>query len=255
MNGARSSVPLSLFCFHQAGGGISAFAGWQRRIPAGVRVVPVPLPGRDGECPTDLGELVAAVNDGVVGEALRVRRGEPFAFYGHSMGALVAYHLARLRASLGQCPPQRLIVGAYPAPHLPHRLSHAPDLSDDALLELWQRLDGAAWRGAGDPGWASRTLAAFRSHLRIMGTGSPVGLPGAGDRTGRLPCPIEVFTGVDDPLVTAAEARAWRLHTSAGSRVHEIPGGHFFPRESKEAFFGRLSAVLARALERHARPA
>jgi surfactin synthase thioesterase subunit len=62
-----------------------------------------------------------------------------------------------------------------------------------------------------------------------------------------LSCPVEVFVGTDDPLVSVPDAAAWSVHTHQGCTLHSVPGGHFFPRESKVLFFAGLRAALARA--------
>src|SRR5690349_236164 len=88
----RSSVRL--FCFAHAGGGASFFRGWAAGLPESVEVSPVQLPGRETrfrEPPfTRLGQLTEAL-----AEALRPHLDRPFAFFGHSLGALVAFELAR----------------------------------------------------------------------------------------------------------------------------------------------------------------
>ncbi|MCX4617723.1 thioesterase II family protein [Streptomyces mirabilis] len=252
---AKSSVePLRLFCFHHAGGHEkSAFLGWQRKLGDLAEVVPVRLPhdeeahrGSRRAGPPDVARLIQGVND-----EIDPWTSTPHVFYGHSMGALVAYQVTRLRQKLALPLPERLLVGAYPGPHLPHRLAGAARLADEELRALLPA----------DPVYRSRAVrealertavTRLRTHLGICD--APVPLPAreaAGSPTAGKPalsCPIEVFAGEDDTMVTAAEAAAWELHTHAGCRVHHMPGGHFFTRdsvESKNAFFARLATVLA----------
>jgi surfactin synthase thioesterase subunit len=224
------AAPLRLFCFHHAGGTTSAFFGWQRRLGAQAQIVPVQLPEHCGR----MSSLVAAV-DAQIGPSLQA----PHLFYGHSMGALIAYHLVRLRRARG-CPlPERLLVGAYPAPNVPHRLSQVPDWPDEDVLKLLLGIGGLSPLLSQAPGRTSPTISRLRSHLGLCGSGH---LNGDDDP---LPCPIEVFAGTDDPLVTVPEAAGWSRYTRAQCRLHRIPGGHFFTRESKPEFFSQLSAVIA----------
>ncbi len=203
-----------------------------------------------------MAQVVAAI-DHDIGPLLR----RPFIFYGHSMGALVAYHLTRLRQSCGRSLPERLLVGAYPAPHLPHRLADCAHLPDEDLLALLPpqpALHSHLLHQA--PGLAAAAAARLRLHLGLCDSVAPAE-SNRPECTGHgfpqrvsdpLRCPVDVFTGISDPLVTVAEAAAWRHHTRAGCRVHRLPGGHFFTREtpeSKAAFFNRLCAVLAKASE------
>ncbi|MET8138423.1 MULTISPECIES: alpha/beta fold hydrolase [unclassified Streptomyces] len=229
---------FTLFGFHHAGGSIAAFSGWQRALGPGVEVVPVALPGRgrDGRSPRydDLDSLVEAL-----AEDLGPRLSGRHVLYGHSMGALIAYRLARLRARRAQRLPEQLLVGAFGAPHLRHSSGAAEDMTDSELLRwLVDTSDIHADLLSG----TERTtvmLARLREDLRIcrpQHAAERIGVP--------LSCPIHVFTGTRDPLVDRTAATGWSRHTSAGCTVHVIPGGHFFPRESKGAFFGELRSLL-----------
>ncbi|MEV5144730.1 alpha/beta fold hydrolase [Streptomyces sp. NPDC052727] len=263
---ARAEAPaaaLRLFCFHHAGGQETAFLGWQKRLGARAEVIPVRLPRPEDVSPEGSGgnemsmaPVVAAI-DHDIGPLLR----RPFVFYGHSMGALVAYHLTRLLQSRGRSLPERLLIGAYPAPHLPHRLAGCAHLPDEDLLALLPpqpaRHSLLLHRA---PGLAAAAAARLRLHLGLCDSAA-LAAPSDPERTGHgspqrvsdpLRCPVDVFTGTSDPLVTDAEAAAWRYHTRTGCRVHRIPGGHFFTREtpeSKDAFFHRLCSVLAQPSE------
>ncbi|MFJ8982417.1 thioesterase II family protein [Streptomyces sp. NPDC102282] len=252
--GKGSVGPLRLFCFHHAGGHEkSTFLGWQRKLGDLAEIVPVRLPF-DEPGPhadrrvnsSDVGQLIARINAEIDPSANTLH-----VFYGHSMGALVAYQVTRLRQRLALPLPVRLLVGAYPGPHLPHRLAGAARLPDKELRALMPAQPVHRSRAVREA-LEQTAVARLRAHLGICD--SPVPVPGgatamsppAGSHP--LACPIEVFTGRGDSMVTTAEAAAWRLHTEAGCRVHHMPGGHFFTRdsvESKTAFFARLTTILA----------
>ncbi|MGW0939742.1 thioesterase II family protein [Streptomyces sp. NPDC002666] len=246
--------PLRLFCFHHAGGHEkSSFMGWQRKLGDLAEVVPVRLPYDDVSSPAgrgagspDVARMIERINAEIDPWA-----DTPHVFYGHSMGALIAYQVTRLRQKLALPLPERLLVGAYPGPHLRHQLTGATRLPDTALRALLP--EQPAHRSQSVRKALEQTaMTRLRAHLGICDGAVSVpareaeAAPPAGSRP--LLCPIDVFTGRGDAMVTPAGAAAWRLHTQAGCRVHQMPGGHFFTRdsaESKNAFFARLAVILA----------
>ncbi|MFH8349828.1 thioesterase II family protein [Streptomyces sp. NPDC018045] len=230
-----------LLCFHHAGAGAMAFAGWQQRVGPGVTVLPVRLPGRESlrrEAPvTDATALVRAL-----AEDLGPLLDGPYAFYGHSLGALVAHRFARHLLDTGQRGPELLAVGACPAPHLPHRLltsAAEPGPTDEELVGLL--VDGASVPEAmlARRGWLHATLGTLRADLRLAAALREAA-PAA------LPCPVWAFAGADDPLVGRAEVRAWQHCTTAPFRLRTVPGGHFFVRgrEAPRAVGEALHTVM-----------
>ncbi|MGK5638274.1 thioesterase II family protein [Streptomyces sp. URMC 126] len=214
-----------LLCFHHAGAGAMAFAGWQQRVGPGVTVLPVRLPGRESlrrEAPlTEAAALVRALTDD-----LAPLLDGPYAFYGHSLGALVAYRFARHLLETGHRGPALLAVGACPAPQLSHRL--LADAAERGPTD--EELVGLLTDGASVPeamlarrGWLRATLTTLRADLRLA-AGLREAAPAA------LPCPLWAFAGADDPLVAVAQVRAWEHCTSAPFRLRTVPGGHFFLR-------------------------
>jgi surfactin synthase thioesterase subunit len=225
---------MRLLAFHHAGGGTETFFGWRRRLGDDIEVVPVRLPsatvGTAGGR-WNMGTLVAELN-----RELRPTRWAPHVFYGHSMGALVAYHLARLRWALDEPLPDGLLLGACAAPHIPRRL--ASTWSDETLARRMLDIGGLPGRLAHSTAWRAAAVCRVREHLGICETAAdPVGAD-------PLPCPIHVFAGQADPLVTLEHAAAWAQYTSAGCDVHPVPGGHFYFRDSKDVFFALLRSVV-----------
>ncbi|MEU7166074.1 thioesterase domain-containing protein [Streptomyces morookaense] len=213
-----------LLCFHHAGAGAMAFAGWRQRVGPGVAVLPVRLPGRESllrEPPlTDTGRLVETL-----AEDLEPLFQEPYAFYGHSLGALVAHRLALHLTGSGRRGPDVVLVGACSAPQLPSRLldATAPGFSDERLACLLGDDDSLPVALLERPAWRSATLAALRADLQLAR--SLRSAPPA-----PLPCPLWAFAGRDDPMVTVAEVRAWELCTTSRFRLRTVPGTHFFVR-------------------------
>src|SRR2546421_132109 len=132
---------LRLFCFPYAGGSSRLFYRWQEGLPASVEVVPVELPGRGmrlSQPPfANLRPMVQAIV-----EAIAPRLDKPFAFFGHSMGALISLELARaLRREHGR-EPVHLFVSGRRAPHLPETLPPMHDLPEAEFIEGLRGLNG-----------------------------------------------------------------------------------------------------------------
>jgi surfactin synthase thioesterase subunit len=233
---ATDTARLRLFCFHHAGGAASAFNGWQRALGRDVTVIPVQLPGREAR----IGEprhrdMAALVRE--LAEHLGPLLSGGHAFYGHSMGAFVAYALTRLRLRAGHRPPAALLVGASRAPHLPQPLAAAHDLPDGDLARLLVDLGGVATDLHRHPHWLRAATSLLRDDLTLCASHRHADAE-------PLPCPIHVFAGDADPLVRIEDATAWARHTRQRCEVHLVPGGHFFTRDSQAAFLSRVSAVL-----------
>src|SRR5438552_2333015 len=132
---------LRLFCFPYAGGGASQFRTWAEGLPPEVELCPVQLPGREGrlrETPfTRIAPLVAALVT-----ALRGYLDTPYAFFGHSLGALVGFELARALRRTGGPGPRGLLVSAYRAPDLPDPDPPLHLLSSPAFWDELRRLNG-----------------------------------------------------------------------------------------------------------------
>ncbi|MFJ1974880.1 thioesterase II family protein [Streptomyces sp. NPDC087903] len=214
-----------LLCFHHAGAGAMAYAGWRHRVGPDVSVLPVRLPGRETRRRepriTDTGRLVEELQQDL-GPLLE----KPYALYGHSMGALVAYRLALHRAAHGLRPPLLLLVGACSAPQLPSDLLDRADLetlTDEQLIAAMADEESIPEALLARPDWLRSTLDTLRADLLLARD-----LRAAPVRP--LPCPVEAFAGRDDRMVTIPQIRAWEHCTDAGFRLRTVPGAHFFVR-------------------------
>ncbi|MEV0092391.1 alpha/beta fold hydrolase [Streptomyces sp. NPDC050738] len=215
---------LTLLCFHHAGAGAMAYAGWQQRVGPGVRVLPVRLPGRESrlrEAHITEGALLIEELEADLGPLLSGRH----AFYGHSLGALVAYRFAQRRAERGLRPPERLLVGGCPAPHLPSAALGVlrPELPDGQLIAALGDENSLPGQLLSRPEMLATVLTTLRADLRLAH--SLRSLP-----VTPLPCPLDAFAGQDDALVPAAEIRPWERCTDARFRFRTVAGAHFFVR-------------------------
>ncbi|WP_330315976.1 thioesterase II family protein [Streptomyces platensis] len=231
------SARLRLFCFHHSGGSAAAFSALRGVLAPHIEVVTVQLPGRETRLrhplPPSMADLVAEID-----EHLDPFLTGPYAFYGHSMGALVAHDLISRRQARGALPPVRLIAGACRAPHLPAAFAAQHAESDDHLVRSMLDIGGLSPELLRYPDWLQAAVSLNRGDLRLCASRDTTAVA-------PLPCPIDVFHGTDDPLVHERDARAWADRSTVSCRVHRFPGGHFFfLRESRAAFADRIAALL-----------
>lgn len=238
---SESSAP-PMFCFHHAGGGSSLYQNWERSLNPVASVWPILLPGRERrrreERFVSLDELVADL-DRNLGPYLAM----PHTFFGHSMGALVAYRLACHRVARGAPPPRALFVSGYPAPHLPSPFPPVDHLGDDQLAGV---IEGIGGLEADLPAqWQAELVAVARDDLRLCESYLEAGEP-------PLACPIHAFGGDADPLVSSEDLSAWDRQTTESVEVHTLRGAHFYLRDKPEPLLQELRPLLRRYSERRA---
>jgi medium-chain acyl-[acyl-carrier-protein] hydrolase len=239
-NGGRSkrSADFRLFCFPYAGAGASVFRDWHKEVPSVADVVPVQLPGREGrwsEQPVQDLPLLAAT----VATALEPLLIEPYAFFGHSMGALIAFELARVIRRRGLPLPVHLFVSATRAPHVPDREPSVHHLPDVLLWKTVMRDYGAPQAGAAlNPEMAAIVLPILRADFRMCESYKP-------SWEDPLPFPLTAYGGRHDLRVTYADLSAWSSYTTGPFRMRLFPGGHFFLSRDSAVFFKAFADDLA----------
>jgi medium-chain acyl-[acyl-carrier-protein] hydrolase len=236
---------LSLFCFPHAGGGVSAFHAWPDALPVDLEVLPVQLPGREGswaEPPyTELPALLEAL-----APVLRAYLGRPFVFFGHSMGALIAFELARRLAERGEATPEHLFVSGIRAPQLADPeppLAALPEA--EFLAELASRY-GQPDELLHEPELAGLLAPVLRADMALCESYAyAVRAP--------LECPITAFGGLDDRKVTGEQLAAWREQTRGPFTLRMFPGDHFFLHRDAAPFLRVLGKQLTRLIRRMCR--
>ena len=208
---------MRLFCFHHAGGGGLAFKAWNKALKPAFEVIPVEI--ADRERFSTLRHLVEEVN-----EQLRSSLDEPHMFFGHSFGALLSYRLACTRAAEGSPLPRAMFLSAYAPPHLPPPLHHVEDLDNQQLAAFLSEVGGLPAELTRWPSLHERAVTVTRHDLRLCSTDEELS-------AGELPCPIHVFGGSEDPLVSESDLHEWRSRTTADFSVQILQGGHFYLRD------------------------
>jgi medium-chain acyl-[acyl-carrier-protein] hydrolase len=236
----RRMVPqprLRLFCFPFAGGGATVYRDWPRLVPPDVEVCAVQPPGRESRLGEDaftrLHDLLPPLA-GALGGLLDV----PFVTFGHSLGSLVGFELARYLRRHGGPLPQQLIVSGRRPPqgHDQHEPMHKMD--DERLLETVLELNGTSPEIREHPELLELAIPLLRADFAVSETYEYTPEP-------PLPCPITAFSGLADPHVTRSEAAGWAEHTSGGFALRMLPGDHFFLTTAQGQLLAEISHLLA----------
>jgi surfactin synthase thioesterase subunit len=228
---------MRLVCLPHAGGAANFFRPVSAALLLDVEVLAVQYPGRQDRLLEPLIGTVEELADavfGVLGPWLSGPGSAP-ALFGHSMGATVAFELARRMEAAGVAPARLVLSGA----RAPSRPRPGPPVrrTDDELVAQIVGLGGTEDGLLADSELAALVLPAIRSDYHAIDTyvGSP---------TATVSCPITVFTGAGDPEVTDGEADGWAVHTEAAFDRHHFPGGHFYLTAHQDDFLTRLAAVM-----------
>jgi medium-chain acyl-[acyl-carrier-protein] hydrolase len=233
--GAEPAV-LRLFCFPYAGGGASVFRKWSMALPDAVEICAVQLPGRE----TRLNErpfscLMSLVED--MSESLLPYLDRPFAFFGHSVGALIAFELARRLRRREGLVPVHLFVSGSSAPQVPNVESPIHCLPETEFLNRLRRFNGTPPEVFEHRELMDLLTPVLRADFALRETYEYASEP-------PLSCPISAFGGVEDLDVPLPHIEAWRKETDRTFRLHEFPGDHFFIHAAQERVLERLSQTL-----------
>lgn len=227
---------LRLFCFPYAGGGESIFRAWTQSLPETVEVCSVQLPGRGArmtEPPlTHLSTLLQAVV-----EAILPFLDRPFSFFGHSMGALISFELARTLRKRHGLIPDCLFVSGRGGPDLPLSSPAIHAMPEAAFLEELRLLNGTPREVLESAELREVIIPLLRADFALCETYRYVDGP-------PLSCPLIAFGGLQDREVGWDDLVAWRRQTDHSFDLRMFPGDHFFLHSARPILLRVLSERL-----------
>jgi medium-chain acyl-[acyl-carrier-protein] hydrolase len=235
----REQARLRLFCFPYAGGRASIFRPWAEVLPPEIELCSIQLPGREErihEQPyTRLAPLVQALS-----EAMLPYLDRPFAFYGHSMGALIAFAVALRLRTVYNLQPVALHLAAFRAPQVPNphgKIFHLPE----EVLKAVLRADGIPAALLQHEEVMLALLPTLRADYEVCDTYEYQKEP-------PLDCPFYLYGGQEDIWVREADMADWPTHSTATSHFSLLPGSHLFLHTAQDRLLAEIIQYLGISL-------
>ncbi|MER6168269.1 thioesterase II family protein [Streptomyces violaceorubidus] len=228
--------PIPILCLPYAGAGATFYRGWPAP-PAGIELVPLQPAGREEryhEDPyTDLESAVADLSK----LAAPYAEAGPYALFGHSFGAILAYELARALPAAGLPAPGLLVVSGSAAPGVPLG-RHSAGLDDEEFVARVEQLAGYVHPALADPDLREVVLPVLRADVDLHESYRPAD-------SEPLPVPVTVFRGAFDHLVTEEDCRGWADVSAKGCSQVEFEGGHMYLAEDPLPVLRAMAELVA----------
>ncbi|MBS0307896.1 MAG: thioesterase [Proteobacteria bacterium] len=227
---------LRLICFPYAGGSATVYHPWAAAVPADIELIAVQYPGRatrlrEAPC-TDLAALLDDIE-----RAIPPLLDRPFAFFGHSMGATVAYELARRLQLAGKPLPQYLFLSGRSAPQLPVTRKPIHALPEGEFLDAMRNMNGTPAEILEHRELMEMMLPIIRADFQALETWQHHDAP-------MLAIPMSMFGGIADAAVPMENLDAWSACTSGKMKRHMFPGDHFFLHQHYPAMLNIITRAL-----------
>jgi medium-chain acyl-[acyl-carrier-protein] hydrolase len=234
--GTNELTRVRLFCFPPAGAGASVFRNWPTALPRTIEVCSIQPPGREARIREPASIPFSSAVDSIASEIAQLT-GLPFAMFGHSLGGLLSFEVARLLCSNFGLSPVHLFLSVSRAPHAEKRLPPLHLLPDEEFTrEIIQYglLPQAVFE---HPDLKAFLLSLFRADLAAYyNYCAPQGPP--------VDFPITVIRGALDRWMLASDVDCWRSQTQGDFSIKELPGGHHLAAETEPLLLQIISDAL-----------
>lgn len=226
---------IRLFCFPYAGGSATIFRLWPEEISEKISVCAIELPGRGSRFSdppvTQLTEVVSAVSN-----ALKPLLDRPYILFGHSLGALLAYEVARSLQQAGHAEPAHLVISGRNAPHVPVSVPPIHDLPEAEFIAAIRRYNGTPEAVLANPELLDLFLPVLRADFTILDTYQYRKMP-------QLNCPIRVYGGTADTHTKPEGLADWQQQTRGLFSQKQFSGDHFFLQSQQASLLSDLNTL------------
>ena len=231
---------LRLFCFPYAGGSAMTYRTWADFLPKNIEVFPVELPGRGARMrEVSYKNMTSLVHD--LSLAMQPYLEKPYVFFGHSMGALIGFEIARLFRKQQLPCPLHLFASGHVAPQVGYTHNPIYDLPESEFLQELRKLEGTPEAVLNNAELMQLLTPMLRADFEVNETYNYVSEP-------PLDIPISAYGGLNDTDVSREHLEAWREQTSANFRLQLFTGGHFFLQNSQAILLETLMQELKKIL-------
>ena len=220
----RANPKVRLFCFPFAGAGASMYHGWHRAFHEEMEVCAVQLPGRESRMREPRITDAIALSQQIA-DAIEPYLERPFALFGYSLGALLAFETARALRRRGDPLPVQLFVAAMRAPHVPALVPRLARLPRDQFLREVRWHFQPSEDTFNVPELLDLLLPVLRDDMALVDDYAYHAEP-------PLACAMDAYVGADDRSISVEAAQSWRAHIDGPFALTVFPGGHFFLHEA-----------------------
>lgn len=228
---------IKLFCFPYAGGSSVVYQQWNRFINGNIELVPVELAGRGRRINDPMYTTVEEAVDDIYGRIEHQLQG-PYAFFGHSMGAMLSYELTHKIVKSGTRMPEQVFFSGRSAPHVMKEDDKKYHLMEnDVFRKEVLELGGTPPEFFEHPELMELFIPLLKNDFRLAETDLYDG------RIDPLPIDINVFLGKDDDL-TSDQCEGWKMHTTQSCNIHYFEGGHFFLNDETKGVVDLINGIL-----------
>ena len=230
---------MKLFCLPYAGASAAIYMKWKKTLEPVAECVPLELAGRGVRSKEPFYEGMEDASEDVLEQLMRRMDGTPYAVFGHSMGGMILYEVARKIRQRMLPPPSALIFSGRPAPDIPRAEAPIHELPADEFAEKIVAMGATSKEIFSMPALMNVFVPVLRADFRLVETYRY-------EEAEPLPWRLTAIAGTEEKW-TDAELEAWHRHTSEGCRIVRLPGGHFYWQHDAETLHSHLIDVLQHA--------